>query len=403
MKKLVVFLCFVLIYTSGFSKKKKEVVPNDRAWWCEMAYKISYPVLDALSKGELKKRMPVEAAYPEQRSNYAHLEAFGRLLCGIAPWLELGPDDTPEGKMREELLYLTRKAIRNAVDPASPDYMNFTQPSQPLVDAAFLAQGLMRAPKQLWGALDQETQSMVINALLQTRSIKPFLNNWLLFSGMVETFFLWAGEPWDAMRVDYSLVKHEDWYKGDGIYGDGPDFHWDYYNSFVIQPMLVDIYSVLLSKKKCGEAAYNKIINRSVRYAQILERLISPEGTFPAFGRSLAYRTGCLQTLSQIAWMHRLPQGITPAQVRCALTTVAKRMFTAKGTFDENGWLQIGFAGHQPTVAEGYICTGSLYLCSTGFLHLGLPPEDEFWKAPATSWTSQKVWSGEVFPIDHAL
>lgn len=202
MKKLVVFLCFVLIYTSGFSKKKKEVVPNDRAWWCEMAYKISYPVLDALSKGELKKRMPVEAAYPEQRSNYAHLEAFGRLLCGIAPWLELGPDDTPEGKMREELLYLTRKAIRNAVDPASPDYMNFTQPSQPLVDAAFLAQGLMRAPKQLWGALDQETQSMVINALLQTRSIKPFLNNWLLFSGMVETFFLWAGEPWDAMRVD---------------------------------------------------------------------------------------------------------------------------------------------------------------------------------------------------------
>lgn len=402
MKKLVVFLCFVLIYTSGFSKKKKEV-PKDRAWWCEMAYKISYPVLDALSKGELKKRMPVEAAYPEQRSNYAHLEAFGRLLCGIAPWLELGPDDTPEGKMREELLYLTRKAIRNAVDPASPDYMNFTQPSQPLVDAAFLAQGLMRAPKQLWGALDQETQSMVINALLQTRSIKPFLNNWLLFSGMVETFFLWAGEPWDAMRVDYSLVKHEDWYKGDGIYGDGPDFHWDYYNSFVIQPMLVDIHSVLLSKKKCGEAAYNKIINRSVRYAQILERLISPEGTFPAFGRSLAYRTGCLQTLSQIAWMHRLPQGITPAQVRCALTTVAKRMFMAKGTFDENGWLQIGFAGHQPTVAEGYICTGSLYLCSTGFLHLGLPPEDEFWKAPATSWTSQKVWSGEGFPIDHAL
>lgn len=402
MKKFVVFLCFVLIYTSGFSKKKKEV-PNDRAWWCEMAYKISYPVLDALSKGELKKRMPVEAAYPEQRSNYAHLEAFGRLLCGIAPWLELGPDDTPEGKMREELLYLTRKAIRNAVDPASPDYMNFTQPSQPLVDAAFLAQGLMRAPKQLWGALDQETQSMVINALLQTRSIKPFLNNWLLFSGMVETFFLWAGEPWDAMRVDYSLVKHEDWYKGDGIYGDGPDFHWDYYNSFVIQPMLVDIHSVLLSKKKCGEAAYNKIINRSVRYAQILERLISPEGTFPAFGRSLAYRTGCLQTLSQIAWMHRLPQGITPAQVRCALTTVAKRMFMAKGTFDENGWLQIGFAGHQPTVAEGYICTGSLYLCSTGFLHLGLPPEDEFWKAPATSWTSQKVWSGEGFPIDHAL
>lgn len=100
--------------------------------------------------------------------------------------------------------------------------MNFTIPSQPLVDAAFLAQGLMRAPTQLWGALDKETQEMVIAALSKTRSIKPFQNNWLLFSGMIESFFLWAGAPWDAMRLDYSLVKHEDWYKGDGVYGDGP-------------------------------------------------------------------------------------------------------------------------------------------------------------------------------------
>lgn len=375
---------------------------DDRTWWCETAYKISYPVLDALSKGELKKRMPVEAANPEQRRSYAHLEAFGRLICGIAPWLELGPDDTPEGKMRGELLVLARKAIRNAVDPESPDYMNFTKPSQPLVDAAFLAQGLMRAPKQLWGALDAETRRMVVDALLKTRGIKPFQNNWLLFSGMVEAFFLWAGEPWDAMRLEYSLVRHEDWYKGDGVYGDGPNFHWDYYNSFVIQPMLVDIHSVMSAKKKCNEKTYSRILNRSVRYAQVLERLISPEGTFPAMGRSLCYRTGCLQSLSQMALIHSLPQGVSPAQVRCALTAVAKRMFSAEGTFDGEGWLRPGFAGYQPGVAEGYICTGSLYLCSVGFLHLGLSPEDEFWKAPAASWTSRKAWNGEDFPIDHA-
>lgn len=402
MKKLSVLLCLVFLWTAGYSKKRKEIVRDDRIWWCEMAYKVSYPLLDALSKGELKKTMPVEAAYPDQRRNFAHLEAFGRLICGIAPWLELGPNDTPEGKMRGELLALARKSIRNAVDPKSPDYMNFSISSQPLVDAAFLAQGLMRAPKQLWEALDKETQQMVIDALRLTRDIKPHQNNWLLFSGMVEAFFLWAGQPWDAMRVDYSLVKHEDWYKGDGIYGDGRDFHWDYYNSFVIQPMLVDIYEVLLNNKKCSQKTYERVLKRSVRYAQVLERLISPEGTFPPIGRSLAYRSGCMQTLSMMALKHCLPQGVTPAQVRCALTAVTKRMFAVEGTFDENGWLRIGFAGHQPEIGEGYICTGSLYLCSVGFLHLGLSPEDEFWKAPATEWTSQKAWKGEPFSIDHA-
>ena len=402
MKKICVLLCLFLFFEGTYARKKQEVKQDDRMWWCETAYKIAYPVLDALSKGELKQRLPIEAVSPEQRRQYAHLEAFGRLICGIAPWLELGADETREGQMRGELLTLAKKAIRNAVDPRSPDYMNFTIPSQPLVDAAFLAQGLMRAPTQLWGALDKETQEMVMTALAKTRSIKPFQNNWLLFSGMIESFFLWAGAPWDAMRLDYSLVKHEDWYKGDGVYGDGPDFHWDYYNSFVIQPMLVDIHEVLMSKKRCSAKTYDKIMNRAVRYAQIQERFIAPDGTFPPIGRSLAYRTGCMQTLSLMALKHRLPQGVSPAQVRCALTAVAKNMFSVAGTFDEQGWLQIGFAGHQPEAGEGYICTGSLYLCSVGFLQLGLSPEDEFWKAPATKWTSQKAWSGDSFPIDHA-
>lgn len=393
----------LVMFLSGAYARRKAITPPDaRTWWCEMAYRVAYPMLDALSKGELKQKMPVESYYQEDRKKFAHLEGFGRLVCGLAPWLELGSDDTSEGRMRGELLELTRRCIRNAVDPASPDYMNFSYSSQPLVDAAFLAQGLMRAPKQLWGTLDQETQQLVIKAFRETHHVKPALSNWLLFAGMIEAFYLWAGEPWDAMRVDYALVKHEDWYKGDGIYGDGPAFHWDYYNSFVIQPMLVDIYTVLLEKGKCSRQAYDRMMNRTVRYAAVLERMIAPDGTFPPLGRSLVYRTGCMQVLSMMALQHRLPKEVTPAQVRCALTASAQRMFAVENTFDEQGWLRIGFTGHQPQVAEGYICTGSLYLCTTGFLHLGLPPEDEFWKASAARWTSQKAWSGEPFAIDHA-
>lgn len=71
--------------------------------------------------------------------------------------------------------------------------------------------------------------------------------------------------------------------------------------------------------------------------------------------------------------------------------------------FDAKGWLRPGVYGYQPELAEGYINTGSLYLCAAVFLPLGLPPQDEFWFARDESWTSKKVWAGEVAPIDHAI
>jgi hypothetical protein len=85
------------------------------------------------------------------------------------------------------------------------------------------------------------------------------------------------------------------------------------------------------------------------------------------------------------------------------MTAVIRRMIEAPGTFDDHGWLRIGFCGHQPSLAEGYISTGSLYLCSAALLPLGLPPADAFWSAPATRWTSQLLWSGISLPPDHAI
>src|SRR5262249_38272519 len=100
---------------------------------------------------------------------------------------------------------------------------------------------------------------------------------------------------------------------------------------------------------------------------------------------------------------HELPENVKPAQVRCALTAVIHKMVEAPGTFDANGWLQIGFCGHQPALGESYISTRSLYLCSAALLPLGLPPSDEFWGAPAARWTQQKLWAGENLRADHAI
>ena len=70
---------------------------------------------------------------------------------------------------------------------------------------------------------------------------------------MVEAGLDALGAPFDATRVEYAVREHEQWYKGDGAYGDGPSFHWDYYNSFVIHPMLVDVAAALAGQGARGE------------------------------------------------------------------------------------------------------------------------------------------------------
>lgn len=377
----------------------------DREYWVKVMTEIGRPLLEALSRGMLKEKMPVEckSGMVEDRKKVTYLEAFGRLMAGMAPWLELGPGSTSEGRLREEFIGLAQQSMKMAVDPDSPDFMNFTTGSQPLVDAAFLGHAVMRAPNVLWKQLDVDTRNNLVAAMKSSRVIVPYYNNWLLFSAMVEAFLLFAGEQWDAMRVDLAIKKHMEWYDGDGVYGDGPQFHWDYYNSYVIQPMLVDVLKETLKHNNSYQQTYKTVLDRAKRYAGIQERLISPEGTFPAIGRSLPYRFGAFQHLNQMALQHHLPEELTPPQVRCALTAVIRKMYEMPGTFDSNGWLAIGFAGHQPDIAENYISTGSVYLCSVGLLALGLPPKDPFWADGGERWTSQKIWQGENVEADHAI
>jgi hypothetical protein len=331
-----------------------------RAEWVSIAERIARPVLTALSQHQLRATMPVELApnnrYADRRES-THLEALGRSLAGLAPWLELGVDESEEGRLRGELAALAREAIAAGVDPQSPDFLNFHVGHQAVVDTAFLAQAILRAPNELWTKLAPEVQENLARALESTRDRKPGANNWLLFAATTEIALRMMNRFWDRMRVDYALRQHEQWYAGDGAYGDGPHFHFDYYNSFVIQPMILDIVSALQNETEDYGLSYETALKRAQRYAEVQERFISPEGTFPPIGRSLVYRMGALQGLSQIALWEQLPTHVSPAQVRCALTAVINRMMNAPGTFDSNGWLTLGFCGHQPSLAEDYIST----------------------------------------------
>jgi hypothetical protein len=274
---------------------------------------------------------------------------------------------------------------------------------QPLVDTAFLAQAIIRAPHELWYKLESETKEMLIKSLKNSRKIKPYYCNWLLFSAMVEITLAFMGEEYDTVRIDYALREHQSWYLGDGVYGDGPEFHFDYYNSFVIQPMLLDIVDVMKDKDSEIAALEKDIVKRAQRYGEILKKMIAPDGTFPALGRSITYRFGVFQLLTQLALKEKLPYSLKPAQIRTALTAVIQRVMAADTLFDQNGWLTIGLYGKQPDLGEPYINTGSLYLINEVFLALGLANDSNFWSNPERQWSSQKIWNGENVAADHAL
>lgn len=373
----------------------------DRAYQVQVMTRIARPVLEALAANKLKERMPVRD-WEKGRVAYAGLEVTGRTLSGLAPWLALGPDDTEEGKLRATFIGLARTSLINTTDPKGPGYVNFNKGNQPLVDAAFLAYALLRAPKQLWEPLTDSQRSNVVAGLKSTRIIKPGNNNWLLFSAMIEAALWEFTGSAEMAPIEKAVNTHLKWYLGDGTYGDGPQFHWDYYNSYVIQPFLLEVLEVCKRKNYPLASLLPQVITRAQRYAEIQERLISPEGTYPVIGRSSVYRFAAFHHLAYMTLTRRLPPSLNPGAVRSGLTAVVRRMVEATGTFDKNGWLTPGAVGYQVSMRDVYNNTGSFYLCLDGLIALGLPPDDPYWTAPAAPWTQKRIWAGEDVANDHA-
>lgn len=392
-------------------KKRKMVVfmtdqnnKHTRQYWLTQLLRIADPVVLNLAADTLAKSMPLYAAKGvTDRAQCTYLEAFGRTLLGLAPWLENPCTDPREEELRCYYADVCRRALRNAVTPGTADEMNFSRGAQPLVDAAFLAQAILRAPTELYEKLDDTVKKDLIEKMRSTRCITPFESNWLLFSAMVEVFLRFAGADWKAAPIDYALQKHLQWYKGDGAYGDGVHFHFDYYNSLVIHPMLCDCLRFAGDENECWKANKELVFKRASRFAGVLEQFINADGSYPVVGRSSCYRFGVFHALSQAALDKNLPAGCAPSQVRCALTAVLKKVLSFEGMFDEGGWLTIGVCGQQPHMGEGYISTGSLYLCTAVFLPLGLPAEDAFWTDAECDWTAKKIWSGEDTQADHSI
>ena len=399
----------LLVPLNVSAKKKTEKVKSDRELWAGVLYQMAAPVLSNMSEGKLQENMLVELSptWDGRDKRVTYMECFGRLMAGLAPWLSLPDDDTAEGKQRKQLREWALKSYAQSVDPESKDYLLWRKEGQPLVDAAYIAESFLRGYDALWVPLDDLTKQRYIAEFQQLRRVDPPYTNWLLFSSTVECFLKKAGAQTDYYRITSALRKVDEWYVGDGWYSDGEDFAFDYYNSFVIHPMYVECLEVMTNGGKQNiwnvkGGNFPNALKRMQRFGMILERFVSPEGTFPVFGRSITYRTGVLQPLALLSLRGWLPKELPAGQVRAAMTAVIQRMFGDNRNFNAEGYLTLGFNGSQPNISDWYTNNGSLYLASLAFLPLGLPADAPFWTDAPQPWTSKKAWGGEDFPKDHA-
>ncbi|NGM62518.1 DUF2264 domain-containing protein [Sphingobacterium sp. SGG-5] len=378
---------------------------GDRAYWVSVLSRIATPILDNISKQTLRRNMPMEVSptFDKRDPGVGYLEAFGRLLAGMAPWLALPDDGSEEGKLRQKFREQALLGIQYGVDPASPDYFTWRGPSsQTLVDAAHLAQAFLRAPQALWQPLSDRTKERVIEEFKLLRKIRPNESNWLLFAAMTETFLYSIGEEPVRQKIDYAVHKFDqEWYVGDGWYSDGARFSFDHYNGYVIHCMQTEALKHNLSANAKYEEMYDRAYKRMQRYAHHLERMISPQGYPLVVGRSSTYRNAAFQPLAAVILDNKLPKDISRGQARAALTAVLHHIYVEK-TFGKSGWLTMGVVGDRQTnLADYYTNAGSMYVASLSFLPLGLPAADEFWTCVPQQWTSQKIWEGEPFPKDY--
>jgi hypothetical protein len=407
MKRIIVLfgillITFLVIPTSVDAQESLD----HREKWLKYMDKVARPVLSNLAEDKLRENMPVVLSpgidNPMARTECAYLEAFARTLCGISPWLNIEGGSEFETNLRNQYREWAIMCVTNAVDTSKNDYMLWSG-YQPLVDASFFALAIIRCP-WLWENLDVNVQQNVVNALLKTRSTIPVYTNWILFSSMIEAFFCKYGFEYDKVRIEYGIREFsQHWYVGDGLFSDGMHFSLDYYNSYVIQPYILDILEAVNQKDKSFAWFSADMDKIAARYAEIQERSINTDGSFPIYGRSIVYRGGAFHHLANMALQRQLPTSLSPEQIRCALTAVIQKTLDASNTFTEKGWLNIGLYGLQPNLADFYINTGSLYLCSTIFLPLGLPSDDPFWTNNNADWTSKKIWEGKDTKGDHSF
>jgi len=356
----------------------------ERKIWKKSFEKIINPIFENLDKKNFQNEFIKISEYgfwwDKRPKEWSFMELICRLLVGLSFHLE----------KNQELFEKTLKIIYNIFDENNNLFIKWnhnTNNRQPMVEMAYLVQTFLNCPK-LWKEI--EIKDKILKTMEKISLIEPFENNWILFETIILLFLQKNNiitEKIKNNQINLNLNKIESFYLGDGWYSDGKEFHFNYYNSFVIYPFLLQIHLELKHPE------LNKIISRMQQHAIFLEKFIHPDGTYCVFGRSPVYRLACFNCLTYLIFYNLLPKELSYYNLRISLTKIVKTLFEGNQNF-KNNYLTLGVIGSQIEIANNYSNTGSCYLTLIPFMVLALDNSHPFWsdnKIIKSFW--ERIWT----------
>jgi hypothetical protein len=132
--KIFVSIVVIILVTSPLAAQKKAKAVKsapltDRQFWLQEMDKMVRPVLYNLAKDSLKIAMPkvtsIRIDNKESRIKVQYVEVLGRVLSGIAPWLQLEGGSPAEVALRNQYRTWVIQGIKNSLDSTAKDFMNY--------------------------------------------------------------------------------------------------------------------------------------------------------------------------------------------------------------------------------------------------------------------------------------
>ena len=333
---------------------------NDMKIWEETLLKIVIPPLTLFSENRFYEwEIEVSPKYHKDKNKHiGYLECISRITCGISYYVY--------NQKNEKLKALLVSSINNIVNSNNSIYQLWFTEQQSLIEAGHLAYGFIRSNMNLFNDLDENSRKNCIKIFKYVKNIKTNHNNWILYNAMIEYFLYLCNEEYHVAKIQIILNQVENWYVGDGFYKDGNSFKMDYYNSYVIHSFYYDISKEFQNEK------IEELYQRMKLYSKYLTNLISPCGYYPPLGRSITYRFATFHCLSHFIILKNEKNIEIDKSIKQKLTNVIKFLFWNNDSFDENGFLKLGWANKGAEISDYYTNSGSLYATTLGFFGISI-------------------------------
>lgn len=333
-----------------------------------VVHELVEPLLPHFSAGSARVRLGATGASYSKTG--AELEAFARILWGIAPLLAGGGSTSILGRLQA--------GIENGTNPEHPEYWGILKDyDQRAVEMAAIGVSIALCPEHFWSGFSMKTQANLSNWLGQINHVRLNDNNWLFFRVLVNLGLRKVGAKYDWGIVERDLEYIERFYLDDGWYSDGTSRRpprRDYYVAFALYYYGL-LYAVLMEEEDTGRSQLFK--ERAELFARDFIYWFSADGSAIPFGRSLTYRfaQGAFWGALAYAGVEAFPWGVVKGLILRHI-----RWWLQRPIFTESGLLSIGYGYPSLFISEQYNSYGSPYWAMKFFLPLALSDNHPIWK-----------------------